>query len=85
MVQLGPDIWLKDVLYTLTFKCNLVSAQKLAIDENYVLSYGPNFCVIQDLNSKLQIEAGDPGNGVYYLRFICGGMTFAAVKNVDQA
>jgi len=40
MVQLGPEIWLKDVLYTPTFKCNLVSTQKLAQDENCVVSYG---------------------------------------------
>jgi len=58
MVKLGPDIWLKDVLYTPTFKCNLVSAQMLARDENCVVSYGPNFCVILDLTSKTQIGVG---------------------------
>lgn len=38
MVQLGPAIWPKDVLYTPTFKCNLISAQKLAQDESCVVS-----------------------------------------------
>ena len=46
MVQVGPVIWLKDVLYNPTFKCNLISAQKLAQDENCVVSYGSVFCII---------------------------------------
>ena len=65
MVQLGRKIWLKDVVYTPTFKCNLVSAQKLAQDENCVVSYGPNLCVIQDLTSKMLIGVDDLGNGVH--------------------
>ena len=55
MVKLEPDIQLKDVLYTLTFKYNLVFTQKLVIDENCVVSYGSNFCVTRDLTSKMLI------------------------------
>jgi len=45
-VKLRSDIILKGVLYTPTFKCNMISSSKLVIDENCVMSYGPNFCVI---------------------------------------
>ena len=83
MVKLGPRMWLKDVLYTPSFKCNLVSAQKLARDENCVVSYGPDFCVIQDLTSKTLIGAGDPGNEVYYFRDMHGGLALTATKNED--
>jgi len=68
LVKLGPNIILKDVLYTPTFKCNLISAKKLAVNENCVISYGPNFCLIQDLTLKMLIGASDPRNGVYYLK-----------------
>lgn len=57
--------------------------QKLAQDENCVASYGPDFCAIQDLTSKTLIRAGDPRNGVYYLRTMRGGTSFAAIKKVD--
>ena len=83
IVQLGPVIWLNDVLYTPTFKCNLISTQKLAQDENYIVSYRPDFCVIQDLTSKMLIGAGDPGNGVYYLRRMNDGLAFSTTKKVD--
>lgn len=83
MVRVGPDIWLKDVLYTPTFKCNLILAQKLSQDENCVVSYGPDFCVIQDLTSKTLIRAGDLANGVYYLRTMRGRLVFAAIKKLD--
>jgi len=73
MVKLGLNIQLKDVLYTLTFRCNLVSTHKFAIHENCVVSYGPFFCVIQDLTLKMLIAVGEPGNGVYYLRIVCTG------------
>jgi len=33
LVKLGPNIILKDVLDTPAFKCNLISAQKLAVDK----------------------------------------------------
>ena len=65
-VQLGLNLWLKDVLCTPTFKCNLVLAPKLVVNENCVVSYGPNFCVTQDLTLKTQIRVGDLGNGMYY-------------------
>jgi len=46
LVDLGLSIGLKNVLHTAAFKYNLISTQKLAVDEYCVISYGPNFCVI---------------------------------------
>jgi len=84
MVKLDPDIVLKHVFHTRFLKCNLISTQKLAIHENCIASYGPNFCIIQDLTLKMQIGAGDLGNGVYYLKNIHGGSIFIAVKKDDS-
>jgi len=38
-VKLGSEIIFKDVLHTPTFKCSLISAQKVGTDENCVISY----------------------------------------------
>jgi len=62
----------------------LVFAQKLAIDENCVFCYGPDFCAIQKVTSNMLIGMGDLGNTVYYLRFLRGRSIFDAVKKVDQ-
>ena len=58
-----------------------MSTQKLAIGENCVVSYGPNFYVIQELTSKTLTGGGDPGNGMYYLRFMRGGSVFTAMAS----
>ena len=83
-VKLGPNIILRDVLYIPTFKCNLISTQKLAIDENCLVSYEPNFCIIQDLTSKTLIGVGDPGDEVYYFKNLHKGLVFTATNQADS-
>jgi len=46
------------------------------------VSYGPNFCVTQELTVKTLIGADNPGNEVYYLRTMRGGLVFPAIKKV---
>jgi len=67
-----------------TFKCDLVFAQKLAIDKTCVVSYGPNFYAIQNFTSKMHVGVGESRNKVYYLRTMHGGSVFATVKKVDR-
>ena len=57
---------------------------QLSLHENCIVSYRPDFCVIQDLTSNTLIGVGDPGNGVYYLTDMHGGSAFTATKNVDH-
>ena len=59
-VSLGDHLILKEVLYTPTFKCNLISVQKLANDENCLIIYGVHFCALQDLTSRklIQLKCG---------------------------
>jgi len=45
-VILDDGLILKEVLYTPTFQCNLISVQKLARDENCLIIYGVDFYIL---------------------------------------
>ena len=44
------------------------------------MSYGPNFCIVQELTPKTLIGVGNPQDGVYYFKSMHGGLVFAVVK-----
>ena len=83
MVKLGLDIISKDELYMPSFKCNLISTQKLVVDEHCAVSYSLSFCIIQDLALKMQIRAAELASTVYYLKNMRGASVFATVKKGD--
>jgi len=82
-VNVGENLVLKEVLYTPTFTCNLISAQRLAETKNCVVTYGADFCVMQDLASKKLIGTGDMRNGVYYFKDGTSGTGLAAISSKE--
>jgi len=58
-VDLRHGLVLKNMLYSPVFNCNLISVQRLTTDENCIITYGTQFCRIQDLTSKKPIGAGE--------------------------
>jgi len=46
---------LQNVLYVPAFICNLILAYQLANNRNWIITYSANFCLIQDLTSKMLI------------------------------
>ena len=85
MVTLGDCSILKEVLYTPTFKCNLIFVQKLAKDENCLVIYGVGFCVLQDLPSRKIIGIAEMRNGVYYLTIRTGGKSYTTLSNKESS
>lgn len=64
--RISSNIHLTDVLYVPTFKFNLLSVQKLAKDSNCTVIFFPNYCVFQDLSTKMEIGRGHERNGLYF-------------------
>ena len=57
-VQLGPNIFLKEVLFVPKLKCNLISIWQLNKDSNYIMTFTDNFYVTQDHISRNLIGVG---------------------------
>ncbi|KAL2899000.1 Retrovirus-related Pol polyprotein from transposon RE2 [Bienertia sinuspersici] len=66
-VNLKNSMKLKRVLCVPKFKQNLMSVNKLMKQENYRVTFYPEFCVIQDLNTMKIRGVGRMLNGLYYL------------------
>jgi len=84
-VTLGDGLILKEVLYTPTFQCNLISVQKLAREENYFAIYGVDFYVLQDLTPRKLIGMDEMRNGVYYMKTHTGGKSYAALSHKESS
>ena len=66
-VTLENDLILKNVMYTPSFKHDLISVQKLTQEERCKVTFLPEFCVIEDLDSGKVKGIGQAVKGVYYL------------------
>ncbi|KAK6123801.1 hypothetical protein DH2020_042455 [Rehmannia glutinosa] len=64
-VQLSPLIVLKDVLYLLQFKFNLLSVSSLLRHTGYMVKFVDNQFIIQDTPSQGMIGKGDYLDGLY--------------------
>ncbi|GKE90284.1 hypothetical protein Tco_1567759, partial [Tanacetum coccineum] len=57
------------VLYVPGLTCNLLSVPQLLDEENCIVQFAPNICVIQDLTSRTVIGAGERRDGgLFYFR-----------------
>ncbi|GJS02148.1 retrovirus-related pol polyprotein from transposon TNT 1-94 [Tanacetum coccineum] len=60
---------LRNVLYVHGLTCNLLSVPQLLDEENCIVQFAPNICVIQDLTSRTVIGAGERRDGgLFYFR-----------------
>ncbi|KAD4889203.1 hypothetical protein E3N88_21276 [Mikania micrantha] len=50
---------IKDVLYIPKFTCNLLSVSRLCKDLQAVITFFPDFCVMQELHTRSLIRAGE--------------------------
>ena len=82
-IYLGGGLTLKEVLYTPTFKCNLTSVQKLAKDENCIVVYGADFCVLHDLTSRKPIGMAEMRNTAYFLKISAGGTSYVTISTKE--
>lgn len=60
----------KDVLYVLDFNCNLLCVGQLSNDLQCVVSFFPDFCVMQNLSTRSLIGAGKRDNGLYRMGMV---------------
>ena len=67
-VVISRNFVLKDVLYVPTLQCDLISVEQLIKENNCVVTFHPDFCVIQDQAMKTEIGRGDARDGVYYFQ-----------------
>ena len=61
------QLTLKDVLCVPSFNLNLISASKLAKDQNCCIIFFPDYCILQDLVSGKMIGSGKQRGGLYYM------------------
>ncbi|KAL9228263.1 hypothetical protein vseg_003863 [Gypsophila vaccaria] len=66
-VTLSSTFVLKDVLYVPTLQCDLISVQQLIRENNCLVTFYSDHCVIQDLSTRMKIGRGEHKDGVYYL------------------
>ena len=81
IVNVASSLILKNILYTPNLTSNLISAHKLAKDENCLISYRANSYLIQDLTSKKLIGAANEKDRVYYPKRSAGGTIFTTVQS----
>lgn len=82
-VVISPNLILKNVSYSPKLNWNLISIQQLNKDMKCLITYGENFCLIQDPISKKLIGAGDLRNGVYCLKNADRGSIFEAMHKEE--
>lgn len=63
----SPSVYLTNVLYSPTFKLNLISVSKLCDSISCFLNFSSDSCTIQDLNTRRRIGLGEKTNGLYKL------------------
>ncbi|GJR20896.1 cysteine-rich receptor-like protein kinase 8 [Tanacetum coccineum] len=66
-VRLNNGILLKDVLVVPSFKYSLLSVPKLTQDNQCVVSFYPDFCMVHDLVTKKVTGLGKLKSGLYHL------------------
>lgn len=66
-VQLSSDLSLDGVLHVPKFHVNLISVSRLTQTLNCIVIFYPDFCVVQDVDTRRTIGLGKHFNGLYYL------------------
>ena len=67
LARINAKTKVPDVLHVPSFHVNLLSVSKLTKSLNCSLTFYPDFCVLQDLETKKMIGLGKLANGLYYL------------------
>ncbi|KAI5341072.1 hypothetical protein L3X38_020346 [Prunus dulcis] len=66
-IKLLHDLSLDKVLYLPKFRVNLLSASKLTRALRCIVTFYPDFCVVQDMDTRTVIGLGKHFDGLYYL------------------
>ncbi|CAL9028584.1 unnamed protein product, partial [Prunus brigantina] len=66
-IKLSKDLSLDGVLHVPKFHVNLLSVSKLTRALHCVVTFYPDFCVVQDVDTKKTIGLGKHFDGLYYL------------------
>jgi len=66
-IQFSRNLFLTHVLYSPTFKLNLISISKLCDSLSCYVQFSSNSCAIQDLSTQKMIDLGEKLNGLYRL------------------
>lgn len=83
-VRLSDSFVLHDVLGVPEFAFNLISVSRLVRDLKCVLTFGPDFCLVQEIPSRKLIRVGRQHDGLYQLLQHSAGRSFAAIKCNDS-
>ncbi|KAJ9542449.1 LOW QUALITY PROTEIN: hypothetical protein OSB04_028955 [Centaurea solstitialis] len=70
-----------DVLYVPNFSCNLLSVRRLTNSLQSVVSFFPDFCVMQSLRTRSLIGAGRCEEGLYRMRMVRNERKAMAITN----
>ena len=65
--QLSPDLILKEVLFILKFKFNLIYVAAITNDSQLTINFFPDHFMIQELNNKKTIGKGNKLEDLYVL------------------
>ena len=65
--NLSQEFSLDGVLHVPNFRVNLISVSKLTRALRCIVIFYPDFCVVQDMNTRRTIGLGKHYNGLYYL------------------
>jgi len=67
-IRLSQELSTDNVLYLPQFAVNLISASKLIKEQNCILHFEANECIIQEKNSLKKIGLAEERHGLYYLK-----------------
>jgi len=66
-IKLSHELSLDKVLYVPKFRVNLLSVSKLTRALRCIVIFYPNFCIVQDMDTRRTIGLGKHFDGLYYL------------------
>ena len=64
-VQIGPNLWLKDVLHVPDFQFNLLSISKLTKQTGSHVLFSHEYCFLQDHTLQKVVVLGKEAKGLY--------------------
>jgi len=67
-VRLTQELSIDNVLYLPQFAVNLISVSKLSKEQNCILQFEANECLIQEMNSLKKMGLAEESHGLYYLK-----------------
>jgi hypothetical protein len=82
-VKLSESLHIHDVLYLPQFVVNLISVSKLCKEQDCILNFEANQCIIQDKKDMRRIGLAEEVDGLYHLKTMKESQKVAKISSIS--